>query len=402
VYRLVNRALRTGDPDLIHPYRFFINDLYSELLSIHRQYIEPDEEDFIVYRGQGLTTPELLSLQNSVGQLVTFASFISTTVDHQLAIGYALTAARQNVVSALFEFHLNATYDNTRPYAYIATQSAIPDECEVLLSVGTIFQLKSVDHNLESGLWTIVVHLCQQHSHDIKHMMRRKSGRHATKPVQFCPSSSLDEPTFHETLKLNLLSNDRNPDSTKSASLPIGLHSQSERRSSNEIHRLSLPLMMSSNQLTLHEMNWGEKPSDCGFLEVMNEKPFSLSNALSSLFQDLPERHSSMSDVSSDSVFCFSNTKRPSLPNLSHIQFSKAQSKSTMLKMKIETNPHKSEQSLEDPLFEAGIIDALVFGMERAYTGFKDSMSLKEETQVIRRYLKHDFNFNQGRWCDEY
>jgi hypothetical protein len=133
VYRLVNRALRTGDPDLIHPYRFFINDLYSELLSIHRQHINPDEEDFIVYRGQGLTQPELISLQSSIGQLVTFASFLSTTVDRQLAVDYALLAARQNVVSALFEFHLNATYNNTRPYAYIAPQSAIPDEYEVLI-----------------------------------------------------------------------------------------------------------------------------------------------------------------------------------------------------------------------------------------------------------------------------
>ncbi|CAF4966875.1 unnamed protein product, partial [Rotaria sp. Silwood1] len=107
VYRLVNQALRTGDPDLIHPYRFFINDLYSELLSIHRQDIGSDEEDFVVCRGQGLTQPECTSLQSSVGQLVTFASFISTTVDRELAYGYARTSARENVVPAFFEFHMN-------------------------------------------------------------------------------------------------------------------------------------------------------------------------------------------------------------------------------------------------------------------------------------------------------
>ena len=72
MYRLVNRALRTGDPDLIHPYRFFLDDLYSELISIHHQYIDTGEEDFIVYRGQGLTQGGLYLFRTVLNNLLHF------------------------------------------------------------------------------------------------------------------------------------------------------------------------------------------------------------------------------------------------------------------------------------------------------------------------------------------
>ena len=150
-------------------------------MTIHHQHIDPTEEDFIVYRGQGLSEAELVFLQNSVEQLFALASFTSTTIDRDLAVGYALPAATEKFVSALFEFHLNVTYAHTRPYAYIAPQSAIPDEYEVLISVGTIFQLKSVVYDSKIELWTVVVHLCPQHGHDIKHMISTKYGYYATK-----------------------------------------------------------------------------------------------------------------------------------------------------------------------------------------------------------------------------
>ena len=44
---------------------------------------------------------------------------------------------------------------------------------------------------------------------------------------------------------------------------------------------------------------------------------------------------------------------------------------------------------MEDSLFEADILDSVMFSMERAYVTFKDSMSLKEEAQIARRCLMH-------------
>ena len=115
-------------------------------------------------------------------------------------------------------------------------------------------------------------------------MMHAKSGHHAPKLVQFCSSSSFVEPTFHKTLKSNVMKKYRNPDFVKSTSLPSMIDSHSERKCFHERRRCSLPLIMSTILLTLHYMNWREKSSDCYFLEARNKKSFSLSNVLLAYF----------------------------------------------------------------------------------------------------------------------
>ena len=149
VYRLINRVLRTGDPDFIYPYRYFINDLYAELLSVDRQDCE-DFDSLIVYRGQSITPIELTYLQNYVGQLLTLSSFTSTTIDRDFALVFA--SARENMTGVLFELHLNITLDNTRPFAYVGSYSFMPDELEVLISMGTIFELISVTYHSHESI----------------------------------------------------------------------------------------------------------------------------------------------------------------------------------------------------------------------------------------------------------
>jgi hypothetical protein len=421
----VNQALRTGDPDLIHPHRFFINDLYSELLSIHRQDIGSDEEDFVTCRGQGLTQPELTSLQSSVGQLVTFASFISTTVDRELAYGYARTSARENVVPAFFEFHMNTQYDNTRPYAYVGNYSAIPDEYEVLISVGTIFRLISVAQNLETGIWCIVLSLCQQHNNDIKHLIPTKRGRRKIKFVKFCPSPSPVELTFHETLKTNLLSKRRSLSSIRTRSLPTSIISESEKENLHIRRRRSLPLVMSQNTLDLQEMNWGEKPEDCGLFNSLKRKTKSDPDLLISLFRRPPIVQSSLPNLSSIklsdiyaktamimfnpliSLIQCASIKRCSLPNLSNINFTASQAKFAVMKWKIERNDHEMNDherndSMDDSLFHASIYRTLMLFTEQYCKWVTESTPLKEEAELARRYMKHNFNINHGRWCDEY
>ncbi|CAF1134104.1 unnamed protein product [Adineta steineri] len=129
-------------------------------------------DDLIVYRGQGLTRPELHYLRNKTGQLLTLSSFTSTTIDRTMALGYAQVASSDSRSSVLFEFHLHPTIDNTRPYAYVAEFSAIPDEYEVLLTYGIIFRLHDVSYNCETNVWIIICHLSRQQNHDIKNFSR--------------------------------------------------------------------------------------------------------------------------------------------------------------------------------------------------------------------------------------
>ncbi|CAF1648309.1 unnamed protein product [Rotaria magnacalcarata] len=424
VYRLVNQALRTGDPDVIHPYRFFINDLYSELLSIHRQYIEPDEEDFIVYRGQGLTLPELTSLRSSVGKLVTFASFISSTVDRELAYGYAKIAARKNVVSAFFEFHINTEYNNTRPYAYVADYSAIRDEYEVLISVGTIFRLNSVVHDMELGTWILVLSLCQQHDEDIKHLVPTNGGIRKIKFVNFC-STKETELTFHETLKRNLLLERRSLSTIRVTSLPTLTISISEEEKLHIRRQCSIPSKMSESMLDLHKMNWGKKSGDCTFLNWMKRKRKSDSNQLLSLLRRSSVVKTSLPNLSSIK-FCdilaitvmkmlnpfmslieHASTKPRSLPNLSVINFTATEAKFAVIMWKMEMNDQKMNDDdrnvkIDNPLFLASIHDILMLCTEDWGECVTDSMSLKDKAALAMHDMRYAFNIDRGRWCDEY
>ncbi|CAF2053088.1 unnamed protein product [Rotaria magnacalcarata] len=424
VYRLVNQALRTGDPDVIHPYRFFINDLYSELLSIHRQYIEPDEEDFIVYRGQGLTLPELTSLRSSVGKLVTFASFISSTVDRELAYGYAKIAARKNVVSAFFEFHINTEYNNTRPYAYVADYSAIRDEYEVLISVGTIFRLNSVVHDMELGTWILVLSLCQQHDEDIKHLVPTNGGIRKIKFVNFC-STKETELTFHETLKRNLLLERRSLSTIRVTSLPTLTISISEEEKLHIRRQCSIPSKISESVLDLHKMNWGKKSGDCTFLNWMKRKRKSDSNQLLSLLRRSSVVKTSLPNLSSIK-FCdilaitvmkmlnpfmslieHASTKPRSLPNLSVINFTATEAKFAVIMWKMEMNDQKMNDDdknvkIDNPLFLASIHDILMLCTEDWGECVTDSMSLKDKAALAMHDMRYAFNIDRGRWCDEY
>lgn len=167
VYRLVNRVLRTSDPDLIHPYRFFINALYDDINHMNRRYCD-EIDDLVVYRGQGLSRPEFHYICHKVGQLLTLSSFTSTTVEREMALEYAQSAVSESTISVLFEFHLHSTISNTRPYAYVAEFSAIPSEYEVLLTCGIIFRLVSVTYDQDKNVWIIVGDFFRQQNHDIK------------------------------------------------------------------------------------------------------------------------------------------------------------------------------------------------------------------------------------------
>ncbi|UJR18044.1 hypothetical protein I4U23_004945 [Adineta vaga] len=174
LYRLINRVLRTYDPDLIYPYRFFINELNDEITSIDRHYCN-EVDDLIVYRGQGLTHSELHYLQYKVDQLLALSSFTSTTIDREMALGYAISSGNDQVVPALFEFHLHPTINNTRPYAYVAEYSALTNEYEVLLTYGIIFRLVSITYDCKQNVWIIVGHLLRLQNHDIKNLLSKRN-----------------------------------------------------------------------------------------------------------------------------------------------------------------------------------------------------------------------------------
>ena len=81
-YRMLNKALRTQGIHLLYLYRFFMNDIYQQLLE--HQY----QTSIRVYRGQYMTNDELQSFVNSIGEIISTNSFLSTSSDRNIALEF--------------------------------------------------------------------------------------------------------------------------------------------------------------------------------------------------------------------------------------------------------------------------------------------------------------------------
>ncbi|CAF3513860.1 unnamed protein product [Rotaria sp. Silwood1] len=162
VYRVLNKALRTQNIELLFLFRFFIHDIGRQLEQ-HRA-LSP----LHIYRGQLMSTDELKVLQNSVGKFISINSFFSTTVDRDVALFFlGDSSGNDDLQRVLFEIDADPRFDGIKPFANITSLSYYPDEEEVLMMIGSIFRL--IDIHYESDqMWQIRMKLCSNNDHDLK------------------------------------------------------------------------------------------------------------------------------------------------------------------------------------------------------------------------------------------
>ncbi|CAF1416142.1 unnamed protein product [Didymodactylos carnosus] len=139
-------------------YRLTNKALYILYKQNHKDALTP----IVLYRGKILSSITLQNLKDNIGGLVSMNGFISTTSVEQVADIYC---SRDQQNSSNYEqtfFRLNIGINSQVPYASIQEQSQIPDEDEVLFSVGTVWRIKSVDRD-EDKVWNIVLDLVAEY-----------------------------------------------------------------------------------------------------------------------------------------------------------------------------------------------------------------------------------------------
>ncbi|CAF4378002.1 unnamed protein product, partial [Rotaria sordida] len=147
LYRLLNKALRTQDMEIIFKFRFFINDLQNEIEKLYNRYLDKcsskPNHHFKVYRSQVLSMTELDQLKQNVNELISMNSFLSATLNPEVAELYSSPNDQVNDPSALqsvyFIINVYNLSKQTTPFAFIEHHSCNPDEKEVLFSMGAIF-----------------------------------------------------------------------------------------------------------------------------------------------------------------------------------------------------------------------------------------------------------------------
>lgn len=179
VYRVLNKALRTNDIDVLFLMRFFIQDIENQLRS--NQY----SSSIRVYRSQLISKTELDLLRNSIGQLICMNSFLSTSLNRQRALAFLQSS--KDYQSILFIIDADPSLKGIRSFSQITEQSYFPEEDEILFMVGTIFHLVAIDHD-ENDLWIIRMNLCSNEQHQLNEVfnyMRKEYGDNQTNLLSF-------------------------------------------------------------------------------------------------------------------------------------------------------------------------------------------------------------------------
>ncbi|CAF2623776.1 unnamed protein product [Rotaria sp. Silwood2] len=139
LYRLLNKALRTENID-IFKFRFFIKELFHQLKDASDVYtkeiIECGIETFSLYRGQSIAFDKLQKLKQCVNGLISFNTFLSTTIDRDVAVVDAGDGSGTPVIeSVLFEMIVNINVNRKTPFANIKHLSYFKDEDEILFFI---------------------------------------------------------------------------------------------------------------------------------------------------------------------------------------------------------------------------------------------------------------------------
>ncbi|CAF1332663.1 unnamed protein product [Rotaria sordida] len=173
LYRLLNKALRTQNIDLLFLFRFFMRDIEEQL--VQYQCSSP----ICLYRGQLMSNEELQTLKSSIGQLISMNSFLSTSTNRQLAISFLQSSSStvsDDLQQVLFKIEADPQLKGIKPFANITSLSYFPGEDEVLMMLGSIFRLFDI-YRGDGQIWIIHLILCSENDHDLKpifdHMQAR-------------------------------------------------------------------------------------------------------------------------------------------------------------------------------------------------------------------------------------
>ncbi|CAF4272394.1 unnamed protein product [Rotaria socialis] len=168
LYRLLNRALRTQDIDMIWKIGFYIKDLHKQLLDL---YIKGIQISHTVYRGQSMLIDEFQNLKKNAGGLLAFNCFLSTTTDRLLAMGFAIGAVSDPTLAAIiFEIDINDNKEVLSPFALLNGLSFFESENEILFSMHSIFRIGEIAQ-LDNGVWNVKLILTHDDDADLRRLM---------------------------------------------------------------------------------------------------------------------------------------------------------------------------------------------------------------------------------------
>ncbi|CAF1549679.1 unnamed protein product [Adineta ricciae] len=147
MHSMLNNALRIMDVDVLVRLGFFVTDLHRNIEQLHKeQFVNTpwSSRVFTVYRGQGLFHTDFGELKNTIGGLMSFNSFFSTSMQRDVSLSYAKSNADDpKLVGILFTIEVDSSRSTT-PFASIGNYGSFLQENEVLFSMHTVFRIHHI------------------------------------------------------------------------------------------------------------------------------------------------------------------------------------------------------------------------------------------------------------------
>ncbi|CAF2513792.1 unnamed protein product [Rotaria sp. Silwood2] len=163
LYRMLNKALRVQNTELLLLFRFVIRDIHERLKKHQCQ------NPIRVYRYQTMYVDELNALKRSVGQFISINSFFSTTADHDVVLKFLKRSkVSNNFHRVLFDIRADPHVVKSRPFADISSLSYFPHESEILFMVGCIFRLTNIHRDDNEKAWIIQMQLAENNDNNLK------------------------------------------------------------------------------------------------------------------------------------------------------------------------------------------------------------------------------------------
>ena len=145
LHKMLNRALRTLEIDVIILMGFFIRDLYRQIEKLHvNQYGSRETSSFVVYRGQSMPNAYFDKLQKNIGGLISFNDFLSTSKMYTVSMRFARSALNDpDSVGVIFLMKIDSSIATVH-FADVEQISYTAHENEILFSMHSIFRIERI------------------------------------------------------------------------------------------------------------------------------------------------------------------------------------------------------------------------------------------------------------------
>lgn len=183
LYRILNKALRCQDYDVLFSFRFFITDIAKQIKNEYDKFNRKDSnrDSFKVYRGQIIQNAEIELMKKNIGQYLSMNSFFSTSLNHSTALNFtsSLTIDNNLQQKILFQIHIDPKLQ-TKPFVNVSKLSFYENEDEILIMLGAFFYIEKISYDEKYKIWIAYLSLADEtdfHLKDSFNHMKQKIGQ---------------------------------------------------------------------------------------------------------------------------------------------------------------------------------------------------------------------------------